>query len=299
MAAASGSELPDGLDAPPGAGKVAFSFVQGLAAELSGGKIELPGFPHVVARIQRVLNDERADAERIQRVIGSEPVIASQLMRMANSAAINPAGVPIMDLRTAVGRVGLDAVRSATLAFALRQLQQAPRLAGLEKPLAALWRRSIQCASMAHVVARRLTRVNADTAMLAGLLQNVGRLFLLTRASDYPTLFADQASYQEIEDNWHLSIAAALLENWGIADEIVRAVHESENLENETRGPPTLVEVLVIATLLAEFEGGSESLRAQVQCARPLQRLKLDYEACTAFLRESSQDVASLRDALS
>ena len=46
---------------------VAFTFVQALAAELSGGKVELPGFPHIVMRVQKVLADESADASRIVR----------------------------------------------------------------------------------------------------------------------------------------------------------------------------------------------------------------------------------------
>src|SRR5258708_5767833 len=104
---------------------VAFTFVQALAAELSGGKVELPGFPHIVMRVQRVLGDANSDASRIVRVIGSEPVLATQLVRMANSAALNPGRAPVTDLRAAVARVGLDPGRSATIAFAMEQPREA------------------------------------------------------------------------------------------------------------------------------------------------------------------------------
>src|ERR1700712_5838328 len=97
--------------APTGPGDVAFTFVQALASELSGGKIELPGFPHIVMRVQRVLADENADNNRIVKVLGSEPVLASQIVRMANSAALNPGGALVTDLRAAVSRVGLATVR--------------------------------------------------------------------------------------------------------------------------------------------------------------------------------------------
>jgi HD-like signal output (HDOD) protein len=277
---------------------VAFTFVQALAAELSGGKVELPGFPHIVMRIQRVLSDEKADAARIVRVIGGEPVLATQLVRMANSAALNPTGQPVADLRAAVTRVGVDTVRTATIAFAMRQLREAPALRGLETQLGVLWRRSVQTASLCHVVARRLTSVNADSALLAGLLQGIGRLYILTRASRHRSLFSDPAAYQTIEHDWHLSIAAALLENWGIAEEIVQAVHESENLERESRGAPTLADVVVVGTLLAELNGDSGALAAQVQCAKPLQRLRLDQLACERFLSESANEIEALRDAL-
>lgn len=277
---------------------VAFTFVQALAAELSGGQIELPGFPHIVMRAQRVLADEKADATRIVRVIGSEPVLAAQLVRMANSAALNPKNGAITDLKSAVTRVGLDTVRTATIAFALQQLRDAPELHGLEKQLGSLWRRSVQVAALSFVIAGRLTDINSDTAMLAGLLQGIGRLYILTRASRHRSLFADPVMYQTIEQDWHLSIAAALLESWGISEEIVQAVHESEDQERETRGTPDLTDVLVVATLLADLPGEPAILQAQTQCAKPLQRLRLDYTACEEFLKESAQELAALRDAL-
>jgi HD-like signal output (HDOD) protein len=277
---------------------VAFTFVQALASELSGGKIELPGFPHIVMRVQKVLGDQKADAGRIVKVLGSEPVLASQIVRMANSAALNPAGARVTDLRAAVARVGLDTVRSATIAFAIRQLRDAPLLKGLEAPLGVLWRRSVLVASLSCVIARKLTTVNPDTALLAGLLQGIGRLYILTRASGHRTLFADQDSYQAIEQDWHLSIAAALLENWGIADEIVQAVHESENFEREPRGPLSLTDVLVAGAILAEHHDQPQVLQAQVHCAKPLQKLKLDAAACEAFIAESAADIESLREAL-
>ena len=279
-------------------GDVAFTFVQALASELSGGKIELPGFPHIVMRVQKVLADEHSDTNRIVKVLGSEPVLASQIVRMANSAALNPGGSLVTDLRAAVARVGLDTVRSATIAFAVRQLRDAPLLKGLEAPLGMLWKRSVLVASLSCVIARRLTIVNPDSALLAGLLQGIGRLYILTRASGHRALFADQENYQAIEQDWHLSIAAALLENWGIADEIVQAVHESENLERDSRGPLGLADVLVVGTILADHHNQPQVLQAQVHCAKPLQRLKLNAAACQTFIAESAVDIDSLREAL-
>ncbi len=277
---------------------VAFSFVQALASELSTGKIELPGFPHIVMRVQKVLADENADVNRIVRVLGGEPILASQIVRMANSAALNPTGAPVSDLRGAVSRVGLDTVRSATIAFAVRQLRDAPLLKGMEAPLGELWQRSVLTASLSCVIARRLTAVNPDTALLAGLLQGIGRLYILTRAGSYRALFADQDSYRAIEQDWHLSIAAALLENWGIAEEIVQAVHESENLERDARGILSLTDVLVVGTILAEHHKAPQTLSAHVASSRPLLRLKLDAATCETFIAESARDIDSLREAL-
>src|SRR6188474_1995373 len=94
-------------------GDASFAFVQALATELSSGKVELPGFPDIVLRVQNALADENVSTDKVVKVLGTEPVLSGQLMSVANSVALNPSGRSITDLRTAVARVGLNTVRTA------------------------------------------------------------------------------------------------------------------------------------------------------------------------------------------
>jgi HD-like signal output (HDOD) protein len=276
----------------------AFAFVKSLAAELSKG-VQLPGYPAVVARIQQMLNDPNVDMARMVNAIGSEPTIAGQLVRMANSAALNPQRVPVQDLSTAIKRVGMNSVRTATVALAMRQLRAAPELRGLETQLEGLWQRSVQVASLAQAIAKQFTQLNSEAAMLAGLLQGTGRLYILARASQHRGLFSDAAAYRDIEQTWHLSIATALLESWGIAPEIVDAVRDSEDMQRDSRGGASLSDVLMVAALLTDFDGTPDLLQAQIQSTRAFQRLQLDFKKCETFMTASAQDVANLREALS
>ena len=276
----------------------AFVFVRALATELSTGEVELPGFPEIVARVRHALADENVSVDKVARVIAGEPVLSARLLQMANSAALNPGGKPVSELRAAIMRVGLNIVRSSTIAFAVQQLKQAPMLQGLEKPLEALWQRSVHVASLCFVIARRLTRVSPDTALLAGLLHGIGRLYILTRASRHRSLFADVATYQAIERDWHLSIATALLEHWGIADEIVLAIRESEDFARESRGAVNLSDVLVAASLIAVFQEQPELLAARLQSVRAVGRLQLTRATCETLINESAEEIAALREAL-
>ncbi len=279
-------------------GDESFTFVQALATELSAGKVELAGFPEIAARVQHVLADENVSTERVTRVISSEPVLAAQVLTIANSVALNPAGKHVADLRTAIARVGLNTVRTATFAFAVRQLRATEELKPIAKQLDALWRRNVLIASLCYVIARRLTRVNPDTALLAGLLLGVGRLYVMTRAVRHPVLFGNPASYQPIERDWHLSIATALLENWNIAPEIIAAVHDSEDYGREPRGAPSLTDVVVAATLIAVNCGQPELLAARLQSVKAVARLELTQEQCATLTQESAEEIAALREAL-
>jgi HD-like signal output (HDOD) protein len=292
VAANSNTAVADGAD-------VTFAFVQALAAELSAGEVELPGYPAVVASIQQVLNDDDVDIARVVTAIGSEPAIASQIVRMANSAALNPRRVPAADLRAAITRVGLNTVRSATVAFAMGQLRVAQDFRGLEREIEDLWQRSVRVASLSQAIAKRLTQLNADAAMLAGLLQGIGRLYILARASKHPALFADAQAYGHVVQTWHLQIAAALIENWGFAPDIIEAVRNSEDMDQDVRGPLTLADVLAVAALLADYAGTPDTLKALVAASRPFQRLQLDFDACENFMTASAEEVAQLREVLS
>jgi len=277
---------------------VVFSFVKGLAAELSHGQVELPSVPDIVIRLQQTLSDENVTNEVVVRVIGSEPMLAGKLLTMANSVALNTAGRKIADLPTAVARVGFNIVRSASLSFAIEQLRKASEFRHLEPQLDGLWKNSVQIAAMCHVIARRFSSLNGDTALLAGLMHNVGRIYILTRASKYPTLTADPLTFNSIVRDWHANVAKALLENWKVAEEIVDAVAGYEDLDREARGPVTLTDVLSLAMLLERNRNGSEMNVPDDGLIKGLKRMQLQVRDCHAVLDESAEEIAALKSAL-
>jgi HD-like signal output (HDOD) protein len=277
---------------------VVFSFVKGLAAELSQGQVELPSVPDIVIRLQQALSDDNVTNDTIVRVIGSEPMLAGKLLTMANSVALNTSGRRIADLPTAVARVGFNIVRSAALSFAVDQLRKASEYRHLEKQLDVLWKDSVQIAALCHVIARRFSSLNGDTALLAGLMHNVGRIYILTRASKYPTLTADPLTFNSIVRDWHANVAKALLENWKVADEIVDAVAGYEDLDREARGPVTLTDVLSLAMLVERNRNGQEMSLPDETLLKGLKRMQLQVRDCHSVIDESAEEIAALKSAL-
>jgi len=276
----------------------AFAFVQALASELSRGKVDLPSFPDIALRVRKVLGDEEVTQEQVVRVVGSEPALAARLMQIANSAALNFTGKPINDLRTAINRMGHNMVRSAAIAFAMSQLKKVDSLKGLEKPLDDLWKSSAAVAAMSHAVAKRYSKVNPDTGMLAGLLHGIGKLYILTRSSKHPALFADQATYNQIVRDWHSPVAKALLENWDMAGEIVVAVSDYEDMERAHSGPVDLTDVLTVGNLLAAFKEHPESLEINMHDVAACKRMNIDRASYEKLIDESEHEIDALRQAL-
>jgi HD-like signal output (HDOD) protein len=282
----------------PSVSQESFAFVQELARELSGSKIDIPAFPDVAARVRRVLADEFVSSKQVVQVVSSEPALAGKLLMIANSAAMNPNGPRITELKSAITRIGLNMVRSASLAFAVEQMRKAQSFESLRVPLNALWERCVLVAAMSFVVARRTATVNSDQALLAGLMHGLGKLYILTRASKFPSLFADQPTYTTIVRDWHGAIAKAILENWEMGEDIVAAISEFEDLDRDNKGPADLTDVLTVANLLATYHEFPDSLELNMQGVKACSRLRLDAAACQKIVRESGEELASLRSAL-
>ncbi len=275
-----------------------FEFARELSAALSAGPVELPGFPEVALRVQDLLADEGVSTDMVVRIVGAEAILAARIVSLANSAAMNPSSTPVIDLRTAVARLGFDSLRAAAVSFAIAQLRRRDEYRDIEPQLSQLWLDSVAMASSACVIARRCRRMSPDTALFAGLIANVGRIYILTRAAAHPELFADPGSFQSIVREWHAGIARALLASWQVVDEVVDAVHTFEARDQETRPGSALPDVLATAALLNSLKDSPELLVEKLRGARPVTRLGLNAADCTLLLTESAAEMASLRTAL-
>jgi HD-like signal output (HDOD) protein len=152
---------------------------------------------------------------------------------------------------------------------------------------------------MCHVVARRFTQINADTALLAGLLQNVGKLYLLTRAVKYPAVLADAGVYQRLVAEWHSRLSQAILHNWELSDVLVEAVGAAENHAREHEGTTDLIDVMAVAGAMAALGPDPQPEQMLFLDMPAARRMQLDSAACCAALAESHEEIASLRQALS
>jgi HD-like signal output (HDOD) protein len=276
----------------------AMRFVQELAVAVSGPPLELPSYPEVAMRVQRILSDPNASASRVVKVIGSDPMLASRVVNMANSAAMNRSDNPATDLQEAVARVGFDALRSAAIGFAMTQLRKATAFRDIEKPLTVLWQHSVACAAMCYVLAKKLRRVAPDMAMLAGLVSDVGKIYILTKAGQYPALFADQSTYQDVVREWHPQVARSVLENWSMPEEIVEAVGGFEEAAEDHSARSPLTDIISVAVTLVELRDSPDLLSARLAQHRGALRLQLTPTAVGELMVESTGEVASLRDAL-
>jgi len=269
-----------------------FQFVRSLAAELSAGRVELPSFPDVAAKVQQVLNDESIARERIARVVAADAGLAARLLTMANSTLLHRGGPPVTDLKIAITRIGHENIRTAALAYANAQLRRAPELAHIRGPLEQCWQEGLRVAALAHAIAKESRRVRADEAMLAGLLHNIGKLYMLARTPKEGNRLDSSVMYE-----WVPSIGQALAENWKLPEAICAAIAGQRELERNHEGPPDLQDLLIIAVHVAEqlARNVSDTGMAKLPAAVAL---GLNDSALVRIMLESQTELAMLQAAL-
>jgi HD-like signal output (HDOD) protein len=275
----------------------AMQFLAGLAAEVSGGTVDLPCFPDVVIRIRKALENPRTTTEHMVTVVSTEPRLAARLLQTANSAAFNTTGRPVTELRTAIMRLGQQLVQSAAMAYAVAQMKDEQSLRSIAKPMSDLWRDSVMVACLSQVLARR-TRISPDTAFLTGLLHGIGRLYILVRAVTQRSALGNDGAFIELVAGWHAQIGKAVLENWSFAEELTEAIGNQMDYERRSRHEADLTDLLIVSIALADASKSPAPRNIPTEGITAFQTLGLSEQDCADIIAHAEHQVGSMQDAL-
>lgn len=269
-----------------------FQMLADIAREFSG-EVVFPTYFDAVLRLRKVLNDPNQSIANIAHAVSAEPLISAKLLHLANSVAYNPEGKDIVDLKSAIVRLGLSVVHTAALAIVMTQLMRAKGMAEFADTTHALWEHSIQTSAAAHVLARESSRINKDEAMLAGLIHDLGAFYMLYRASQYEELRHRPDTIKYLIVQWHESIGVSLLNALGLPEEIVEATIDHDHLRSQPSTIRSLSDIIYVANMMSgghiewlmQDQPGMTDAIAQLE--QQYDHLRPAIEALTAELRGS------------
>ena len=226
--------------------------VEELDRSLAERSLDLPSLPEVALKIRKALADENVSLAEISRLIGSDPALAARILKTSNSALFYRGSKPITSVHAAVSQLGHRMVRNVALSFAAQQVFIGYGSQQLRNYLTQIWQHSVHVAALAHMIARVRTRQNPDEAFLAGLLHEVGKLYILMRAKDKLDVLASENEFQAVLAAWHPRLGRAVIELWQLPADLAVAVGDHQSCKLEAPEPPTLTEIVAVANYLAE-----------------------------------------------
>lgn len=269
--------------------------LQRIVEQAGHGEIVMPTGLDLPLRIVRALEDPDCHLEHAAHLIGSDPLIAARVVAVANSASYGHSGKAITSLRDALSRIGLRTARTLAMAVATRQLAGNPSSPILRHASQTLWEHTAHVAALAHVIARRVTRQDPESALFAGIVHELGGFYLISRANDFPGLLdGDPADWVEQAEP---EIGRLLLQRLAIPDSIVDAIESM--WEGMLALPPaSLGDTLLLANDLAPVPSPLYDVGSEDAAIAPVIDALVDNGMLSAILAESAAEVESLTAAL-
>lgn len=161
----------NGANADQSENKAAF-----LRGRILAGIKNLPPMPQVVMEIYNQLSAENINIKKVANSIETDQVLASKVLRLANSACYGMSGW-ISSIQSALTMMGLKGLVQA-VAMAGCQRLLTGKLPGYGYEAEDLWRHSLAVAFGCKILAYSKDPGMSETAYLAGLIHDVGKLVL-------------------------------------------------------------------------------------------------------------------------
>ena len=270
--------------------------LKSIAAQAGRGELAFPTKVDATLRLQRALADPDCHVDAAARLVQAEPLLAARTVAIANSAAYNRAGHDVTNVRAAVQRLGFRTLNALAASVIVRQLAGGISDPALRARADQLWQHSAHVAALALVIARRVSCVDADTAMFAGIVHEVGGFYLLSRAAEFPGLLEGGAD--EWIEHGQVAIGRGVLHKLGVPGPVMDAI---EALWKGMRAlpPETLGDTLMLAKDLAPIPS---PLLERPGFSPTQASATIDFAigdgTLALVLQESEQEVSSLVTAL-
>lgn len=273
------------------------AFRRSLAAARLG-ELNFPTSLEASRRVLRAVENPDIGLSALAKIVVSEPLLSAKVIRLANSVALNPTNQSVRDVRLAVVRVGMDPIKSLAMVLIMNQLRQSQRHRGCRKFSDRLWERSVHMAALSFVIARKLTKLNPDEAMFAGIVHDLGRFYLLSQAVDFPEMLENTTVLAETINDLSECANKLVLDELALPPSVVEAVLGSRNFSGHMP-LETLADVLFVAGALTPRPDPFKELDARVvPVANTAIALGLDQGTIAEVVAASGDEIYSIVIAL-
>ncbi len=225
--------------------------------------------PDSVAALMDVIDDPLVAASKLLPVVERDPGLTAGLLKLCNSSLYNLKRI-IGTPREALVMVGNIAFARLCFTLSLEPALQR-QLPGYQLDLGGLWQHSLAAAyGSSYLMSGMGRRDLSDRAFTAGLLHDIGKLVLDQTLADgdepvSPTPGVTQGCAVERRRTGydHAEAGAALLDSWGLPEEIVAAVrwhHEPDQAGEHKRLAQSVEVADRISHVTCKLQAGSQAV---------------------------------------
>ncbi len=216
------------------------SFIEIVDNLIASSRARLPVFNTTAARIQQEIAKIEPDLRRIENLIVSDQALTAEVLRYSNSSFYKGLN-QVATVRNAVVRLGVNEVSNIVMTMT-HESQFRSKDPFLHTVMSKLWRHALGTAVGAHWLCRHCGLHGiAHEAFFAGLLHDVGKLFILMVIDDLMKsgrlpINPSISLLMETMDYLHTGHGYTLMKHWNLPEkyaEVARSHHaEAPDMED-------------------------------------------------------------------
>lgn len=256
-------------------------------------RLSLPTLPDVAVKLRNAIQRNGGLSE-IAEILQLDPSISAKLVQVANSPFYAPA-VPITNCADAVRHLGLAATRTLVMSLALKGLFRSADKA-LNNALQLLWKDALYLSTLCFVLAKECGGVNAEDALLAGMVAELGAIPLISFAEfdgQYPKFERLQQALPFIR----APVGLALLQKLGFPPSFMEIPERAEDWFFDSGPELSLVDIVLIAkwhSLIGRDGAPKPPPINTMPVYSKLRNGRMDAEASLAILKEAKSRIAAI-----
>jgi putative nucleotidyltransferase with HDIG domain len=215
------------------------SFSIDLRYQICTQPINLPVFNPIAIELLQLLTDPNTEIDNVITILNKDPSLSLQILKLANSSAFAGRYVS-QTIKDSVNRLGIKQITNLAMAASQAALHSSS-IPAVTDIMQALWHHSYACAIGCHSLAINAGyRELADQAYLAGLLHDIGKLYLIKALEQIgqnikSNLAFDHETIIDVFSDMHVEQGVRIMYHWDIPSQYTSIVanHHSDSVDTD------------------------------------------------------------------
>ena len=222
-------------------------FLVHVQAELDANRLILPTLPDVAIKVRDAVSKGDATAQSLADIIATDAAISARLIQVANSPLYR-GSVEIKNIQMAVTRLGNNTIRTLITSLIMQQMF-APPTALLEGYFRSTWEQGVTVSAISRALSNFVPHLNADEAMLAGLIHQIGKLPILSLAEKIPEFRDSPSRLDKLLEKAHPHVGKIIMNTWNFPEELKPVPYEYVDFQRDSGPKADYVDLVQVAFL--------------------------------------------------